>query len=119
MNSSPLVSTDLSTVSDENLIPESERPKARPLERNAEGRVITQHNPGGIDESELFFNEETVFNLVLEYQKTRDIKVWQRIVVETIPLIDTIIRNYHFQQYDEVDALRAECAIKLSKVLLK
>jgi len=119
----PLVPSDLpSLVDDNNPTPpahESDRPKARPLERNAEGRVITQHNPGGIDESELFFNEEVVFNLVLEYQKTRDIAVWQRIVTETIPLIDTIIRNYHFQQYDEVDALRAECAIKLSKVLLK
>lgn len=118
MNSSPLVSQDVA-LADENSILDADKPKARPLERNAEGRVITQHNPGGIDESELFFNEETVFNLVLEYQKTRDIKVWQRIVIETIPLIDTIIRNYHFQQYDEVDALRAECAIKLSKVLLK
>src|ERR1700757_1607231 len=114
MNAAP-ASSNSHSPTDEVTTLESNRPKARPLQRNAEGRVITQHNPGGIDESELFFNEDVVFDLVLEYQKTRDVAVWQRIVEETIPLIDTIIRNYHFQQYDEVDALRAECAIKLSK----
>ena len=95
------------------------KPQARPLERTESGLVKTLHNPQGIEESELFFNEETVFNLVIEYQRTRDVKTWQKIVLETIPLIDTIIRNYNFQQYDEIDALRAECTIKLSKVLLK
>ena len=99
--------------------PVKEAPKARALERNAEGKVVTLHNPQGISEDNLFFNEQTVFDLVLKFQKSHDIKTWQEIVLQTIPLIDTIIRNYKFQQYDELDALRAECTIKLSKVLLK
>jgi hypothetical protein len=97
----------------------NEKPKARALPRNEDGKILTQHHPQGIDESELFFNEERVFNLVLAYQQTKDVKIWQEIVTETIPLIDTIIRNYHFQAYDSIDALRSECAIKLSKVLMK
>src|SRR6201981_2084932 len=100
-------------------LPNSLPPTAKPLERTEEGLVKTLHHPEGITEDDLFFNEETVFNLVLEYQKNQRVELWKRIVEETIPLIDTIIRNYNFQQYDEIDALRAECTIKLSKVLLK
>src|SRR6201993_2105968 len=100
-------------------LPSSLTPTAKPLERTEDGRVKTLHHPEGITEEDLFFNEETVFNLVLEYQKTQRVETWKKIVEETIPLIDTIIRNYNFHQYDEIDALRAECTIKLSKVLMK
>ena len=94
-------------------------PTAKPLERTEDGKIKTLHHPEGIEEDDIFFNEETVFNLVLDYQKNQQVETWKRIVEETIPLIDTIIRNYNFHQYDEIDALRAECTIKLSKVLMK
>jgi len=91
----------------------------KPLERTKDGLIKTLHHPEGIEDADLFFNEEEVVNLVLEYQKTQRVETWKKIVEKTIPLIDTIIRNYSFQQYDEIDALRAECTIKLSKVLMK
>jgi hypothetical protein len=94
-------------------------PQPQPLERTADGLVKTLHHPEGINDEDIFFNEETVFNLVLEYQKTRQVETWKKIIEETLPLINTIIRNYNFQQYDDIDALRSECAIKLFKVLPK
>ena len=93
------------------------RPSAKPPDR-IEGGLVKRHHPDGICDSELFFNEQVVCDLILEYQRNRDVLIWQKIVEETMPLIDTIIRDHNFQQFEEIDALRAECATKLSKVLL-
>lgn len=98
-----------------------ETPESRSdgLERTADGKVKTLHSPEGISESQLFFNEARVHDLLMEYQRTESIEVWHKIALETMPLIDTIIRHYGFQKYDELDCLRSECVIKLSKLLKK
>lgn len=76
------------------------------------------HVTDEIYDSELFFNEKVICDFILEYKHNRDILIWKKIVDEVMPLIDTIIRDNNFHQFEEIDALRAECAVKLSKVLL-
>lgn len=93
-------------------------PITKPLDRTVGGLGQTLDQRNGINDSEAFFNEQTVCDLILKFQCNRDVLPWRKIVEEIMPLVDTIIRNYNFQQYDEIDALRAECATKLSKVLL-
>src|SRR6476660_1445372 len=93
-------------------------PTTKPLDRTVGGLGQTLDQRDGINDSEAFFNEQTVCDLILKFQCNRDVLPWRKIVEEIMPLVDTIIRNYNFQQYDEIDALRAECATKLSKVLL-
>jgi hypothetical protein len=94
------------------------RPSIKPLDRTEDGLTKRLHIPDVIYHSELFFNEQVVCDLMLEYKHYRDILIWKKIVEEAMPLIDTIIRDHNFLQFEEIDALRAECAVKLSKVLL-
>lgn len=82
-----------------------------------EEKVPTLHHPEGVNKSDWFFDEELVSRLTLEFQKTKSVETWHEIVLATLPLIDTIILNYGFQQYDELDSLRSECVIKLRKLL--
>jgi hypothetical protein len=83
------------------------------------GLIKTLHHPEGITQDDMFFNEERVSGLILEWKQTRDVKVWQKIVEETIPLIDTLILHGGFVDYDELPALRSECVVKLHKLLDK
>jgi hypothetical protein len=93
-------------------------PSAKPLDHIEEGLAKRLHITDEIYDSELFFNEKVISDFILEYKHNRDILIWKRIVEEAMPLIDTTIRDHNFHQFEEVDALRAECAVKLSKVLL-
>jgi len=93
-------------------------PSTKPLDRIEDGLAKRLHIPDEIYDSELFFSEQVVCDLMLEYKLNRDILIWKKIVEEAMPLIDTIIRDHNFHQFEEIDALRAECAVKLSKVLL-
>src|ERR1700676_972586 len=93
-------------------------PSAKPLDRIEEGLAKRLRITDEIYDSELFFNEQVISDFILEYKQNRDILIWKKIVEEAMPLIDTIIRDHNFHQYEEIDALRAECAVKLSKVLL-
>lgn len=87
-------------------------PHDQPLERSA--LIPTIRHPEGITKDEMFFCEETVSTLVNEYRKTGSIEVWQKIILETIDLIDAIIKDLRFHLYvDEIDALRNECIVKL------
>ena len=92
---------------------------APPYERTSDGLVKTLHSPLGIPEENMFFNEEEVFPLVMEYQSTHSIETWKKIVEKTLKLIDTTIRHYGFDAYDSHDCLRSECVIKLHRVLEK
>jgi hypothetical protein len=87
------------------------------LQKLANGRYKTVHHPEGIEESKIFFNEKEVTALVLSWQQTQETETWQAIVLACLPLIDTVIRTYRFQRYDEMDALRSECVIKLAKMV--
>lgn len=89
------------------------------MEKLTNGRYKTAHHPQGIDESKLFFNEQEVTALVLEWQQSGRIETWHAIVHASLPLIDTVIRTYKFQRYDDIDALRNECVLKLARMLNK
>ena len=93
-------------------------PGIKPLDRIEDGLAKRPQFWDEIYDSELFFNEQVICDFMLEYKHNRDILIWKKIVEEAMPLIDTIIRDHNFRQFDGVDALRAECAAKLSKVLL-
>jgi hypothetical protein len=87
-------------------------PKDPPLEDSP--LIPTIRHPEGISKDKMFFSEETVSSLVREYRKTGSIEVWQKIILESIDLIDAIIKDGRFHLYDEIDALRNECIVKLS-----
>jgi hypothetical protein len=99
--------------------PKEAPPKFEAPKVGADGLVKTLHHPEGIDPSDMFFNEERVSSLILQWKKNHDIKLWQEIVKETIPLIDTLILHGSFTEYDQLEALRSECVIKLHKLLDK
>jgi hypothetical protein len=91
--------------------------RADGLSRTAEGKVRTVRHPEGISEGALFFNEEKVAALIIQFQKEGEDKFWQAIVLECNSLIEALIRYYRFTQYDELDAVRGECIIKLRRVI--
>jgi hypothetical protein len=80
-------------------------------------KIPTRHHPEGIDPDQMFFQESRVHELILSYQRNGDPQTWQAIVMECLPLIDSLIRKHHFQLYEDLDALRNECVIKLFKAI--
>lgn len=64
------------------------------------------------------FDEKKVVGLIDEWNETKDLDVFRRILVETIPLIDSIALKYHFTKYDDLEALRSECIIKIARNVL-
>ena len=55
--------------------------------------------------------------MILEYQRDGKPETWQKIVLACLPLIDSLIRKFNFQIYEEVAALRNECVLKLFKAI--
>jgi hypothetical protein len=80
-------------------------------------KIPTLHHPEGIDPEQMFFQEEKVHDLILSYQRDPDPETWQRIVTACLPLIDSLIRKFNFQVYEELEVLRNECVIKLHKAI--
>lgn len=89
------------------------------LVRNSDGTYNTMHHPEGIPEDDIFFHEDVVSKLVLQWRETGDIEVWKQIVNETIPLINTIILDNGFVDYEDINCLRSECVLKLFKLIDK
>jgi hypothetical protein len=83
----------------------------------ARERIPTKHHPEGIDPGQMFFDEARVHDLILSYQRDGDPETWQAIVMGCLPLIDSLIRKFHFQLYEDFEALRNECVIKLFKAI--
>jgi len=82
-------------------------------------KIPTLRHPEGLDKDEFFFDEDIVRELVLKYQQSHDVDVWKKIVDESVPLIDTLILYGKFTEYDDLDALRSECILKIHKILDK
>src|SRR3974390_2125214 len=80
-------------------------------------KIPTLHHPEGIDPDQLFFDETRVHELILDYQRQQSAETWQAIVMGCLPLIDSLIRKHNFQFYEDQEALRNECVIKLSKTI--
>ena len=80
-------------------------------------KIRTRHHPKGIDPDQMFFQETEVHDLILSYQRDGDPETWQAIVMGCLPLIDSLIRKHSFQLYEDQDALRNECVIKLFKAI--
>jgi DNA-directed RNA polymerase specialized sigma subunit len=76
-------------------------------------KLPTLHHLEGIDPDQMFFDESRVHNLILSYQRDASAETWQAIVMECLPLIDSLIREHHFQIYEDMD----ECVIKLFKAI--
>jgi hypothetical protein len=83
----------------------------------ASQKIPTLHHPEGIDPDQMFFDEARVHDLILAYQRNGDPETWQAIVMGCLPLIDSLIRKHHFQIYEDLEALRNECIIKLFKAI--
>jgi len=83
----------------------------------AREKIPTRHHPKGIDPDQMFFQETEVHDLILSYQRDGDPETWQAIVMGCLPLIDSLIRKHSFQLYEDQDALRNECVIKLFKAI--
>jgi hypothetical protein len=84
-----------------------------------DGLIKTLHHPDGIEQDDLFFDENKVSQLILDWKQHKDEVVWKSIVEATLPLIDTLILDGGFVDYGELDELRSECVIKLSRVIEK
>ena len=80
-------------------------------------KISTLHHPEGIEPDRIFFHEEEVCNLILEYQREPSPETWQKIVLGCLPLIESLIRHHNFQLYEDKEALKNECIIKLFKSL--
>ena len=80
-------------------------------------KIPTLHHPEGIDPDQIFFYETKIHDLILAYQREPSVETWQAIVMGCLPLIDSLIRSHHFELYDDQDALRGECILKLFKVI--
>src|SRR6516225_8606419 len=80
-------------------------------------KTPTLHHPEGIDPDQMFFNETRVHELILSYQRDPDPETWQAIVMACLPLIDSLIRKHRFQAYEDQNALKNECVIKLFKAI--
>jgi hypothetical protein len=65
----------------------------------------------------MFFHEAQVRELILEYQRSSRPETWQAIVMACLPLIESLIRSHNFQLYEDKDALKNECIIKLFKAI--
>jgi hypothetical protein len=78
-------------------------------------KIPTLHHPEGIDLDQMFFDESRVHDLILAYQRDGAPETWQAIVMGCLPLIDSLIRKHRFQIYEDFEALRNECIIKLFK----
>jgi hypothetical protein len=91
--------------------------RADGLSLTPEGKVRTVFHPEGVSEKELFFNEEKVAALIVEYQRGKEERVWQEIVLESLSAIEALIKHYRFHQYDEVEAIRGDCIIKLRRII--
>jgi hypothetical protein len=68
-------------------------------------------HPDGID------SEKRVYELILDYQREGNPETRQAIVQACSPLIDNLIRQHNFCAYEDPDALRSECIIKLFKAI--
>jgi hypothetical protein len=80
-------------------------------------KIPTKHHPEGIDPDQMFFDEGRVHELILSYQRDGEPETWQAIVMGCLPLIDSLIRKYSFQIYEDMGALRNECILKLFKTI--
>jgi hypothetical protein len=80
-------------------------------------KIATLHHPEGIDPDQMCFDEARVHALILAYQRDGDPETWQAIVMGCLPLIDSLIRKHRFQIYEDLEALRNECVIKLFKAI--
>jgi hypothetical protein len=78
-------------------------------------KIPTLHHPEGIESDRIFFHEAQVRDLILEYQRSSSPETWQAIVMACLPLIESLIRHHNFQLYEDKDALKNECIIKLLK----
>ena len=78
-------------------------------------KIRTLHHPEGINPEAMFFHEAQVRELILEYQRSASPETWQAIVMACLPLIESLIRSHNFQLYEDKDALKNECIIKLLK----
>ena len=75
------------------------------------------HHPEGIEPDRMFFCETQVHELILDYQRSANPETWQAIVMACLPLIESLIRHHNFQLYEDKDALKNECIIKLFKAI--
>jgi len=75
------------------------------------------HDPEGIEPETIFFHEAQVRELILEYQREPKPETWQAIVNGTLPLIESLIRQHNFCAYEDPDALKNECILKLFKTI--
>ena len=80
-------------------------------------KIPTLHHPDGIEPDRIFFHETQVRDLILEYQRSANPETWQAIVMACLPLIESLIRHHNFQLYEDKDALKNECIIKLFKAI--
>jgi hypothetical protein len=80
-------------------------------------KIPTRHHPEGIDPDQMFFQKTRVHELILSYQRNGSPETWQAIVMACLPLIDSLIRKHGFQLYEDFEALRNECVIKLFKTM--
>jgi hypothetical protein len=80
-------------------------------------KIPTLHHPEGIEPGRIFFHEEQVRNLILDYQREPSPETWQAIVMACLPLIESLIRSHNFHLYEDKDALKNECIIKLFKAI--
>jgi DNA-directed RNA polymerase specialized sigma subunit len=80
-------------------------------------KIPTLHHPEGINPDQMFFQETRVHELILDYQRQASQETWQAIVMACLPLIDSLIRKHSFQLYEDQNALRNECIIKLFKAI--
>jgi DNA-directed RNA polymerase specialized sigma subunit len=80
-------------------------------------KLLTKRHPEGIEPDQIFFHEAEIHDLILAYQRDPTPEIWQAIVIGSLPLIDSLIRKHSFQLYDDQDALRSECVLKLHKAI--
>ena len=65
----------------------------------------------------MYFDENLITSLILGWKETGDIEYWHKIIENSIPLIDSVIREGNYTKYADIEELRAECSIKLWKVI--
>ena len=83
----------------------------------ASQKIPTMHHPEGIEPGRMFFHETQVRELILEYQRSGNPETWQAIVLACLPLIESLIRSHNFQLYEDKDALKNVCVLKLFKAI--
>jgi hypothetical protein len=76
--------------------------------------VSRRHPNGGAYH---IFDEAKMSALIREWQQTGNENLFRDIIEGSLDMIQTIIRSYHFYNYDELDALTNDCILKLRQAL--